>query len=92
MIYIVAVPILAFNIAKAKQASPTIDKATAILIQFAKRPAGLSGDGCDATKQFSGLAVGGTFERPLVRIPAQHSCTGISVELDADDSYVIAPD
>lgn len=39
---------------------------------------------------FEGLAAGGTFERPLVRFPAQHGCKGGSGVLAPNDAYVLA--
>jgi hypothetical protein len=90
LIDIVAVPVLAVNISKADQRSPRIDKAISISVRFVDRPTALAGAACDVTKPFTGLAVGGTFERPLIRLPAQNGCEGVSMTLRTNDSYVVA--
>ncbi len=83
------VPVFALAVAKEDDGddSPKVEKAIAVIVHFGSVPTELRSDGCAITDNFAGLAVGGTYAKPLVRLVAQHDCKAATLELPADASY-----
>lgn len=89
---VIAVPTFAWAVSPDDEPeSPAIETALAVVVEFASVPDEMHTDAC-SNEPFTALAVGGTFERPLIRVAPQHECRGGTVRLEPADDYRLADD